>query len=80
MIYLTNRERQVLHLISIELSNLQISKELDISKSTVDKYRRNLLWKFDCKNSVGVIRKAYEQGILPITNNLGEEKLSEESS
>jgi len=48
------------------MSNVQIAKELNISKSTIDKYRRNLLWKFDCKNSVGVIRKAYEYGILPM--------------
>ena len=68
MIHLTNRERQVLHYISIEMSNVQIAKELNISKSTIDKYRRNLLWKFDSKNSVGVIRKAYEQGILPMSD------------
>ena len=50
------------------MSNVQIAKELNISKSTIDKYRRNLLWKFDSKNSVGVIRKAYEQGILPMND------------
>lgn len=48
------------------MSNVQIAKQLGISKSTIDKYRRNLLWKFDSKNSVGVIRKAYELGILPM--------------
>jgi len=68
MIHLTNREKQVLHYISIEMSNVQIAKQLNISKSTIDKYRRNLLWKFDSKNSVGVIRKAYENGMLPMND------------
>jgi DNA-binding NarL/FixJ family response regulator len=53
---------------SIEMSNLEIAKKLFISKSTVDKYRRNLLWKFGSKNSIGVIRKAYEMGMLPMTD------------
>ena len=65
-IQLSNRERQVLRYMSIEMSNLEIAKKLFISKSTVDKYRRNLLWKFSSKNSIGVIRKAYEMGILPM--------------
>jgi len=65
MANLTPRESQVLDYISREYSNAQIAKELNISKSSVDKYRRNLLWKFNCKNSVGVIRKAFEQGLLP---------------
>ena len=77
MIHLTNRERQVLYFISIEMSNVQIAEQLNISKSTIDKYRRNLLWKFDAKNSVGVIRKAYEQGILPMNNMPQKEQVAE---
>ena len=77
MIHLTNRERQVLYFISIEMSNVQIAEQLNISKSTIDKYRRNLLWKFDAKNSVGVIRRAYEQGILPMNNMPQKEQVAE---
>lgn len=66
MIILTNREQQVLYYIYEELSNAQIAVELGITKSTVDKHRRNLLWKFDAKNIVGVIRRSHEQGILPM--------------
>ena len=65
MANLTPRETQVLEYIANEFSNAQIAEKLKISKSSVDKYRRNLLWKFNCKNSVGVIRKAFEMGILP---------------
>jgi len=65
MANLTPRETQVLEYIANEYSNAQIAKELNISKSSVDKYRRNLLWKFNCKNSVGVVRKAFELGLLP---------------
>jgi len=45
MINLTRREQQVLFYIYEESSNVQIADELGITKSTVDKYRRNLLWK-----------------------------------
>ena len=69
MIHLTPREMQVLEYIANEYSNAQIAETLKISKSSVDKYRRNLLWKFNCKNSVGVIRKAFEMGHLPISNS-----------
>ena len=68
MINLTRREQQVLFYIYEELSNVQIADELGITKSTVDKYRRNLLWKFDAKNIVGVIRRSHEQGILPMSD------------
>lgn len=66
MLKLTRREKQVLYYISNEYSNIQIASELEISKSSVDKYRRNLLWKLGTKNSPGLIRKAYETGILPM--------------
>ena len=68
MINLTKREQQVLFYIYEELSNVQIADELGITKSTVDKHRRSLLWKFDAKNIVGVIRRSHEQGILPMSN------------
>ena len=69
MVHLTPREIQVLDYIANEFSNIQIAKELEISKSSVDKYRRNLLWKFNCKNSIGLIRKAYEMGHLSIVRD-----------
>jgi len=66
MVHLTPREKQVLHYISVEMTNSQIADQLKVSKGTIAKYRRNLIWKFDCKNSVGVICKAYEEGSLPM--------------
>ena len=69
MVHLTPREIQVLDYIANEFSNIQIAKELKISKSSVDKYRRNLLWKFNCKNSIGLIRKAYEMGHLSLVRD-----------
>lgn len=69
MIHLTNREKQVLHLISEEYSNSMIAQKLNLSKSSVDKYRRNLLWKFQVKNAAGLIRKAYDISVLPFKVN-----------
>lgn len=68
MISLTDREKEVLHLIAHEHSNIDISKKLHISVNTVSSYRRRLLLKFSCTNSAGLIRKAFEEGILPFKN------------
>ena len=51
---LTERELQVLKLISTEMSTKEIAKQLNISTSTVDTYRKNLLTKTKAKNSVGL--------------------------
>ena len=52
---LSNREKQVLELIRAEYTSEEIAKELYISKSTVDTYRKNLIIKLKVKNSVGLI-------------------------
>ena len=54
---LSDREKQVLELIRAEYTSEEIAKELYISKSTVDTYRKNLIIKLKVKNSVGLARK-----------------------
>jgi DNA-binding NarL/FixJ family response regulator len=61
---LTERELQVLRLISIELSTKEIAKRLAISTSTVDTYRKNLLFKTKAKNSVGLAMYAVRNKLL----------------
>lgn len=61
---LTRREKEVLKLISEELTTNEIAKRLFISLNTVETHRRNLISKFSVRNSVGLIRTAMERGLL----------------
>jgi len=58
------REKQVLDLISYELSIHEIASELNISHHTVATHRKNLLRKLKVKNTAGMIRKGFEFGFL----------------
>lgn len=55
---LTRREKEVLSLIAEGLTNNQIAEKLFISTTTVDTHRKNLLAKFDAKNTATLIRRA----------------------
>lgn len=55
---ITRREKEVLSLISEGLTNNQIATKLFISITTVDTHRKNLLAKFEAKNTATLIRMA----------------------
>ena len=57
---LTKREKEVLDLISEEYTTQEISKKLYISTNTVETHRKNLMNKFQVRNSVGLVKKALE--------------------
>lgn len=61
---LTKREIEILKLIAQELTNVEIADKLYISRRTVDTHRRNLLQKLGAKNSIGLIRFAYSNGLI----------------
>ena len=61
---LTRREKEVLDLIAKELTTGEISESLHISLNTVQTHRRNLIQKFNVKNSVGLVRKAMLRGLI----------------
>ena len=63
---ISEREKEVLRLISDEMTNGEIAQSLYISQHTVISHRRNLLSKFNAKNSVGLVRRAFEYGILQV--------------
>ena len=63
---LTRREREIIRLIFCELKTAQIAKKLSISKNTVESHRKNIMRKFQVKNSVGIIKKAIERGIINV--------------
>ena len=64
MVQLSDRQKEVLHLISDGLTSEEIAKELHISAHTVEVHRRILIQKFDAKNAASLIKKAFENGFL----------------
>ncbi len=61
---LTQRDKEVLAAIAEELTTREISEKLFISTKTVETHRMNLMSKFGARNSVGLIKKAIEKGLL----------------
>lgn len=65
---LTNREKEVLHLIAEGLTTQKIASRLFISVQTVESHRYNLLQKFDVPNAVALVKKAFEIGFIKAGN------------
>ena len=63
-IILTRREKEVLELIADGMTNNEIAQKLFISSTTVDTHRKNLLAKFEAKNTASLIRKAAHLKII----------------
>jgi len=61
---ITRRECEILKLISDGFTNQEIADKLFISTSTVDSHRKNLLIKFDAKNTAALVKIAVEKGII----------------
>lgn len=61
---LTDREKEVLHLIVKERSNAEIADELFISVRTVDAHKRNLLDKTGSKNIAGLVLYAIDRQLF----------------
>ncbi len=61
---LTEREKEILKLVTEELSNQEISEKLFISPRTVESHKRNMISKLDVKNSIGLVKYALENGLV----------------
>lgn len=67
--HLTDRERQVLHLIVEGKSNKEIALELGISPKTVSVHRTNLMLKLKIQNTVELIRYAASNPLVGLPLN-----------
>ena len=63
-IILTRREKEVLKLIADGMTNNEIAKNLFISSTTIDTHRKNLLEKFNAKNTAVLIKMATQMQII----------------
>jgi two-component system, NarL family, response regulator DegU len=61
---LSDREREVVISICDELTHKQIAEKLSISEFTVRNHHRNILDKLGLKKTVGLVKYAYENGLL----------------
>ncbi len=61
---ITRREKEVILLISKGLTNNEIAEKLFISTTTVDTHRKNLLIKFEAKNTAALVRMAFEMSLI----------------
>ncbi|MEP0987614.1 response regulator transcription factor [Ekhidna sp.] len=61
---LSDREKEVLVLITNEYSNQEIADKLFISIRTVETHKRNLLEKTGCKNVAGLVMYAVERNLV----------------
>ncbi len=61
---ITRRESEILRLIADGFTNQEIADKLFISSSTVDSHRKNLLVKFNSKNTAALVKTAISKGII----------------
>ena len=61
---ITKRESEILRLIADGFTNQEIADRLFISSSTVDSHRKNLLVKFNSKNTAALVKTAISKGII----------------
>jgi DNA-binding NarL/FixJ family response regulator len=59
---LSDRELQVIELVTAGLTNEQIAEKLEISKRTVDNHISNILTKTETQNRVALVRWALQWG------------------
>ena len=62
---LSDREKEVLKLIVKEHSSSEIAVLLNLSIRTIDTHRKNILRKIDTRTTVGMIKYAIKQGLVP---------------
>jgi two-component system, NarL family, response regulator NreC len=65
-IQFSEREIQIIRGICDEMSNQDMSRELYMSKRTIDGYRSRILEKLNVKGSIGVVKYAIKEGIYKL--------------
>jgi len=61
---LTSREKEILDLIIKEFTTEEIAEKIFVSVKTVESHRSNLIQKLGVKNTAGLVRVAFEKGLV----------------
>ncbi len=61
---INERDKQIIQMIIQEKKSVEISEELNLSVRTVENIINSLISKFEVKNRVGLVIKAYKKGLL----------------
>lgn len=61
---LTSREKEILELIIKEYTTEEMANKLFLSAKTIESHRSNLIQKLGVKNSAGLVRVAFEKGLI----------------
>lgn len=61
---LSDREMQIVRLLCLELTNKEIGDRLGLSERTVENHRYRILEKLELKTTIGLVRYAYENGLI----------------
>ena len=61
---LTDREKEVLHLLAEGRSNKEVATLLDVGVSTVETHRSNLMQKLDLHNTAEIVLYAVRKGVI----------------
>jgi len=64
MEYLSYKERQILSLMAQDLTTAEISKNLEISAPTLDRFKRKIFDKFGVDKATSAIHKAHMEGLI----------------
>jgi len=63
---ITPREKEVLDLIAYEHSSKEIAQKLFVSPETINSHRKNMMDKLGVRNTAGLVRVAFEKGIMQV--------------
>ena len=61
---LTKREKEILELIAEGLTNQEIACQLYLNVTTIDSHRKNMLTKFNVKNTAALVKLAVTQNLI----------------
>lgn len=61
---LTDRETEILKMVALENSNIEIAEKLYISPKTVETHRKNLMKKIGVRNSLGIYKFALKHKLI----------------
>ncbi|MEQ8243778.1 response regulator transcription factor [Fulvivirga sp.] len=61
---LSDREKEVLQLICRELTMKEIGDKLALSEKTIQNHRARIMIKLNARNTVGLVKYAYESGLI----------------